>query len=194
MQKEQKTDRRTQILAVAREVLAEKGLEATKVSEIVKRTGIAQGTFYLYFESKNSVIEALAKEMTDNVFESVRQSLAESKSFESGIENGLKAAFHSMSDYRNIFTILINGCAVAAADPTEWEALFAPYYELLENYIRQWQADGEVDPQFNPKIISRLIISLSEQAVDDYYIHESDTPVDTYIANVTRFVIKALRI
>ena len=38
-------DRRGEILKAAREVLAEKGLEATRISEIVARAGVAQGTF-----------------------------------------------------------------------------------------------------------------------------------------------------
>lgn len=87
--KQQKLDRRVEILTVAREVLAEKGLEATKVSEIVKRAGIAQGTFYLYFESKNALIQALAEEMMGKVFAAVSQSLLESKTFEQGLSMGL---------------------------------------------------------------------------------------------------------
>src|SRR5215472_17408382 len=51
-----KVDRRAALLQAAREVLAEKGYEATKVSDIVARAGAAQGTFYLYFPSKLSLV------------------------------------------------------------------------------------------------------------------------------------------
>jgi len=44
-----KPGRRADLLAAARAILAEKGLEAATVSEIVARAGVAQGTFYLYF-------------------------------------------------------------------------------------------------------------------------------------------------
>ncbi|SDZ65613.1 DNA-binding transcriptional regulator, AcrR family [Evansella caseinilytica] len=191
--KQQKADRRAQILVVAREVLAEKGWEATKVSEIVKRAGIAQGTFYLYFESKNSLIQALTEEMMEKVFTAVRQQLSDSKTFEEGVQHGMEAAFYNMKDYLDVYNILINGCAVVASDQKEWKTLFTPYYELLESYIKNWQEAGAVDPQFQPEIISRLIVSLTDQAVDDYYLHESEASVDTYINNITRFVIKALK-
>ncbi|BAB04299.1 TetR/AcrR family transcriptional regulator [Halalkalibacterium halodurans] len=191
--KQQKLDRRVEILTVAREVLAEKGLEATKVSEIVKRAGIAQGTFYLYFESKNALIQALAEEMMGKVFAAVSQSLLESKTFEQGVKHGLRAAFCSMSEYLDIYNILINGCAVVVADQKDLRTLFDPYYELLETYIEKWQADGAVDAKLDPKITSRLIVSLTDQAVDDYYIQESATTVETYIENLTRFVVKALK-
>ena len=54
-----KPGRRADLLAAARAVLAEKGLEAATVSEIVARAGVAQGTFYLYFPSKMALIPAL---------------------------------------------------------------------------------------------------------------------------------------
>lgn len=53
------TDRREQILCAALEVFADRGYHATGVSDIVKQAGVARGTFYLYFESKRSVFDAL---------------------------------------------------------------------------------------------------------------------------------------
>src|SRR5262245_44500387 len=40
------------LLAAAVEVFAAKGYTATRVSDIVREAGVAQGTFYLYFKSK----------------------------------------------------------------------------------------------------------------------------------------------
>lgn len=59
--------RRADIIAVARELFATKGVAETSVSEIVRAAGVAQGTFYLYFASKevavNAVVEDIANEM-----------------------------------------------------------------------------------------------------------------------------------
>lgn len=40
------------ILKAAIDVIPEKGLDKTSISDIVKKAGVAQGTFYLYFSSK----------------------------------------------------------------------------------------------------------------------------------------------
>jgi len=66
-----KGDSRAELLKVAREVFAEKGFEATTISEIVARAGVAQGTFYWYFPSKVSLITMLAKEMQDQIEEAL---------------------------------------------------------------------------------------------------------------------------
>lgn len=47
------------LLTAAIEVFASKGYTATRVSDIVRQAGVAQGTFYLYFKSKQSIFEHL---------------------------------------------------------------------------------------------------------------------------------------
>ena len=54
--------RRQQILSAARSVFDEKGFENATISDIVKRAGVAQGTFYLYFDSKKGIVIELARQ------------------------------------------------------------------------------------------------------------------------------------
>jgi TetR/AcrR family transcriptional repressor of nem operon len=51
--------RREQILDAAARVLAAKGLGAMTVADVVDGAGIAKGTFYLYFDSKEQLVAAL---------------------------------------------------------------------------------------------------------------------------------------
>jgi AcrR family transcriptional regulator len=57
--------RRAHLLQCALEVFAEKGYHQASISDIIKRAGVARGTFYLYFESKRSVFDQLL----DDLFE-----------------------------------------------------------------------------------------------------------------------------
>lgn len=63
--------RRAQILDAALEVFAERGYHATSVSDLVAAAGVARGTFYLYFESKEQVflelLDALIAEFSASV-------------------------------------------------------------------------------------------------------------------------------
>jgi AcrR family transcriptional regulator len=58
-----RTARRSEIAAAAARLFAERGVANTAVSDIVKAAGVAQGTFYLYFESKDDVVLAVVDEM-----------------------------------------------------------------------------------------------------------------------------------
>ena len=58
-----RAERRTALLAAARDVFAERGYAAATVDDVVARAGVARGTFYLYFKDKRDVFRALVDEM-----------------------------------------------------------------------------------------------------------------------------------
>ena len=66
------SDTREQILVTALQLFAEHGYHKTKISDIVKMVGVAQGTFYWYFKSK----EAIALEIIKNGQEKLLQFIA----------------------------------------------------------------------------------------------------------------------
>ncbi|MBM4386450.1 MAG: TetR/AcrR family transcriptional regulator [Deltaproteobacteria bacterium] len=63
----EKTTRKEQILASARRVFARCGYHETTVSHIIEESGIARGTFYLYFESKRDILNEILEEITKSV-------------------------------------------------------------------------------------------------------------------------------
>ena len=52
-------ERRERVLRAAMQVFAQKGYHATSVGDIIKQAEIARGTFYLYFENKRQIFEAI---------------------------------------------------------------------------------------------------------------------------------------
>src|SRR3954465_15205498 len=63
------SDRREQLLDAALAVFGAEGYSAAKVSDIVGRAGVAQGTFYLYFRSKQEVMLALFERFQEALIE-----------------------------------------------------------------------------------------------------------------------------
>ncbi|MBN2001917.1 MAG: TetR/AcrR family transcriptional regulator [Anaerolineae bacterium] len=61
-------ERRGELIATAQELFYTKGYENTSVRDIVKAVGVAQGTFYYYFDSKQAILEAVvAEQMTQKL-------------------------------------------------------------------------------------------------------------------------------
>ena len=56
-------DKRIAILDAATRVFAERGLAAAPTSEISKRAGVAEGTLFTYFKSKDDLINSLYREI-----------------------------------------------------------------------------------------------------------------------------------
>jgi AcrR family transcriptional regulator len=56
---EDKSQRRDEIMAAAKEVFARKGFHATTIADIAKQAGLAYGSIYWYFDSKEDLFHAL---------------------------------------------------------------------------------------------------------------------------------------
>ena len=67
--------RRTQILDAAEDLLVERGLDAS-IAEIADAAGVAKGTVYLYFASRDDLLAALRARYLERFVAAVGQSLA----------------------------------------------------------------------------------------------------------------------
>ena len=57
-------ERKNEILDVAEQLFAEKGFDNASTNDIIKRIGIARGTLYHHFGSKEEILDALVDRMT----------------------------------------------------------------------------------------------------------------------------------
>lgn len=59
--------RRTEIIDIAEELFLKSGYNETAVSDIVKRVGVSQGTFYYYFKSKEDILNAIIERYINDI-------------------------------------------------------------------------------------------------------------------------------
>ena len=57
-------ERKNEILDVAEELFAEKGFDNASTNDIINRIGIARGTLYHHFTSKEEILDAIVERMT----------------------------------------------------------------------------------------------------------------------------------
>jgi AcrR family transcriptional regulator len=186
-----KEERRAALLKAAREVLAEKGLDAAKVSDIVARAGVAQGTFYLYFPSKHSLVLALAEDMDRHILAATQVAVANARTLAEGIEAGVAVAFEEMGRYRDVLDI-IEARIGLVKQRAQCEHLYQEYYAYVAGMIEQGQANGEIERAINPQIAARLIVGVLERAAEECYVYGRQAPDKEYVTEVAGFVKRGL--
>jgi AcrR family transcriptional regulator len=137
-------DRRTQLLHAARTVFARKGYDEATISEIVRRAGVAQGTFYLYFPGKEALAGAFAELISERFAELAHEKTSRSRSFETALVRVFEAAYQMADEQRDIFLIANRGLELVE-DLDEWMNRTAPARDWLERFVRYWQAEGAID-------------------------------------------------
>lgn len=68
-------DKRERILKAAVKVFARNGFHATRVSEVAKAAGVADGTIYLYFASKEELLVRLFEDRVEKLLGFMREEL-----------------------------------------------------------------------------------------------------------------------
>jgi len=92
-----KVQNRQAILDAARDVFGELGYEAATVRHIIRRTGLAAGTFYNYYRSKEEVFAALADDGARR-FAPILKSLRHKGDFDGFVREAIVAYFEFMAD------------------------------------------------------------------------------------------------
>ena len=65
-------ERRKEILDVAEQMFAEKGFDHASTNDIIGRIGIARGTLYHHFDSKEAILDALVERLTREAIQRAR--------------------------------------------------------------------------------------------------------------------------
>jgi AcrR family transcriptional regulator len=85
-------DKASEIIASAARLFREKGVKAVSVDEIVQGAGVAKGTFYLYFKTKDDLLEKL----TNALVEQIAQAAETADAVEAGTIDRFAAAVLAM--------------------------------------------------------------------------------------------------
>ena len=65
--------RKNELLDTAQELFFTKGYKQTSIESIIKKIGVAKGTFYYYFKSKEDLMDKLVKRMTNQILSEVKK-------------------------------------------------------------------------------------------------------------------------
>jgi AcrR family transcriptional regulator len=94
-----KVQNRQAILDAAREVFGEMGYETATVRDIIRRTGLAAGTFYNYYRSKEEVFAALSDDGARRFAPILKAIRAQSHAdFEVFVRRAIEAYFQFLAD------------------------------------------------------------------------------------------------
>jgi AcrR family transcriptional regulator len=101
-----KAHNRGAILEAARDVFAELGYGAATVRDVVRRSGLAAGTFYNYFPDKESVLRALVEENAAVIRRRLRAARARATTREEFVRDGYREYFAYVIEDRPTFELM----------------------------------------------------------------------------------------
>jgi AcrR family transcriptional regulator len=136
-----RAQREQQILAVAEEVFAERGFQATSMDEVSLRVGVSKPMLYEYFNSKEGLLLACVARIRADLQEATVRAVASAKDDgpRAVLEAGLEAYFDFADRHGRAWAVLLNE-SVIVAGPAEAaiEAIRGQQTELMESLLAGW--------------------------------------------------------
>ncbi|MFN4113203.1 MAG: TetR/AcrR family transcriptional regulator [Sphingomonadaceae bacterium] len=123
----------------------ERGFHDASISGITRRAGVALGSFYTYFDSKDAIFRALVSDMSESVKLAAREAISgPMRALE--IERAALAAFlRFAAEHKEIYRIIDEAEFV---DP----ASYRTHYETIAARIHQRLTDGAASGELRPDI------------------------------------------
>lgn len=144
-------NRREDILKAARAMFKHSGYEKARVAEIAQRAGVAKGTVYLYFESKQAMLDALCNLYQEMIADALLQALQNSDG-QAAIKDAVHAALTVASKERDLLKLLDLRLGLAGGG----NVIENPRgQKILRKFFRQKVAAGDMK-DYDPVVASEL--------------------------------------
>lgn len=150
---------RTKLLDAAEEVFAKHGYYEASIVKITEKAGIGLGTFYLYFESKQSVFEALVEDLNSRVRHSMSEAMRDAKNRIEAERAGFEGFFKFTAEHPALYRVVREAEFVAP------EAMRMHYTKIVQGYkegLVEAAANGEIDDTLDPEIASWALMGIGE--------------------------------
>jgi len=152
---------REQLVAAARRVFERDGYAAARVADIAAAAGVAHGSFYTYFGSKQDVFLAVMREVGEQFRRAVAAPPGEART---DAYQALDRANRRFLDvYRDNSVIWALAEQVATIDPEIHRIRLRGRREHVERVartIRRWQDRGIADPDIDPETTAGALVSM----------------------------------
>jgi TetR/AcrR family fatty acid metabolism transcriptional regulator len=156
-------DKRERILAAAETVFARHGFFASKVAEIAKEAGVADGTIYLYFKSKDDLLISWFETRMKQVNEVLRAAIADEPPRDQ-LRAVLRRYLPLVHDEPAAAEVLTIELRQSSKFMKEYEnPQFADFLRMLGGIITAGQERGELDASIPSHVAARLIFGMLDE-------------------------------
>jgi TetR/AcrR family fatty acid metabolism transcriptional regulator len=189
------TDKRERILDGALKAFARKGFYNTKVSEIAAEAGVADGTIYLYFKSKDDLLISLFEDRMEWVIDRLNTELSTVAGVEERFRRAVELHFQLAIEEPDLAEFITVELRQSSKFMKEYKnPKFLDYLKLLESLVEDGQEQGVFRLDVEPRLLGRVIFgALDEVLLLLTFSRSPNRDVDEMTRQVTNIFIDGLR-
>lgn len=192
-------DRRRSILAAAEVTFNRNGYARTTVEQVAAAAGVAKGSIYNYFHSKEELFQQVFAEVMSGATSDLSRIAGGEGSAEAKLEQVLDHWHERLERYMGIGQLVLEGWTAAAREPEGGE--FAEGVrrmsdgptELLASILAEGVGSGEFRGEISPQTGATMILALLDGLQLQVVMGFGVTVDESLLAIIKRSILAALR-
>jgi AcrR family transcriptional regulator len=185
-----KAARREEILDAARRVFADRGFRGTTIADIAEVAGIALGTIYLYFPSKEDVFCAMSAQLTAIITGAIVEG-DDRDTLDLAVRSRIDNVFYACERNRDLVRLVFLNTDSNAAEKRMRAAEEKRFTPLIEELSAAMEL-GTIR-RADPVIMTRLVIGLVSIAVYQAFVISDGRDADKLRRECAEMVLSYMR-
>lgn len=171
---------RNALISAAREVFERDGFLDARVNDITEATGVAHGTFYTYFTSKDEIFREVVIRAGDQMMKSARPpSDTRDRDVVLNISEANRLFLESYASHARLFA-LVEQVATFDEEMREFRrSTRLEFVQRVERQIRRLRAEGGIDVGLEPRYTAEALCSMVERFAYVWMVLGEDYEHDT---------------
>lgn len=182
LREEKKQRQRQAILDTAMALFREQGFEGTRVSDVTERLRISDVTFFNYFPTKGSVLEAAADDMLSRATTLLREDITDSRPVPERLEEVVRAFALNFAGDREFAAQLALHTWLWSAGHGEATA------KLLCPLLEEGQRRGEVRSDAPAEQLAELFLAIMLVTIRNWLINNEEEALDERLVRAWRIL------
>lgn len=168
-------DKRDRILRAAIKVFAKNGFYATRVSEIAKAAGVADGTIYLYFKNKDDVLITIFEDGIQQLLAILREVASSKEPFDKRITRIIELQLGLLEEQRDLAEVITVNLRQSSSLLKQYATpLFMEYIDVIAGLIREGQKEGAFRKDLNARVVARSLFGSLDAILLTWALGEAD--------------------
>jgi len=160
----EKGDKRERILDAAESVFAQRGFYNARVAEIAREAGVADGTIYLYFKSKDELLYSLFESRMERVIQTLAAAVASAEGPVEQVRAFIAAHLSLIADKPQVAEVLTVELRQSSKFMKEHaNPRFGEFLKILAAIIADGQRSGDFNPDLPAPLVARAIFGMIDE-------------------------------
>ena len=176
------------LIDAAAAVFYEKGFHGGSISDITRRAGVGNGTFYIYFDSKLSVYRYLLVEYGKRIRAKSNQAISGCTTRKEAERLGIRSFFEFVLEDQGIFNIIWESLYI---DKTLFDDFYTTFSKFYVSRLKKAQESGEVR-DIDPQVLSYVLMGVTNFVALNSLVLKQETNIDFLVDEVMKVLEKGI--